>query len=145
MNDYPKILIHKGKHGDTLILCLNENKEQEAWLAMFHAIDQWEGYYDRYIEAGRELKWRDAARNGCWQAAKWLLEVRSLNEYEGVELELVYEPKELLQELNVQPCCKCKKFIPEEKMRPFGGSIFSNYMPAFICKPCDPREKNHEV
>ena len=140
-----KILVHDGKHGNTVIFCLNEEREEEAWLAMFHAIDQWTGYYDRFMDDTQELEWRDAARNGCWQSAKWLLEVRSQNEYEDVRMDSICTPRELLEDLDVKQCHQCKKFLRKEKMRAYPGNILSGDMPGFICKACDPRENNHRV
>lgn len=145
MSDYPKVLIQNGKHGDTVILCLNEDREKEAWLAMFHAMDQWTGYYDSFMEEPDEIELRDRAREGCWRSARDLLYMRDQHEYEGIDIQSVAGPRDLFKQLDIEKCDKCQTFLPKDQMRNYPGCIVTSELPGWVCKACDPLEKRDET
>lgn len=96
---YPKLLIHKGKHGDRYIVSNNPIEESEAWLAMFMAIDLWDGYYGLGGDAleGDEAVWYSEAKMGDTQAAENLLKARCGCEYEEVFTECIETPATLMK------------------------------------------------
>jgi hypothetical protein len=93
MTDYPKLLVHKGKHGDTNILIASVADEGPAWLAMFRSIDKWTGYYEYMDKHEREMY--EKAKEGEGWAAHYLLDGRSDCEYEEVYLESLHTPESL--------------------------------------------------
>lgn len=107
---YPKVLFHKGKYGDTLIPIQNEHEERLAWLAMFHVIREWEGYY-KGLESDQQIFY-DKAMRGDWKEAKWLLQARNTYEYEYIEMACVDTPTELFEKTGVQKCGRCNRWLP---------------------------------
>lgn len=101
MSDYPKLLIHRGKHGDRHIFCLNREAELRGWLALFMAMDKWDEFYDDLTNE-YEINWRDEARNGSREAARSLLTARDSCEYEMVYTECVITPTRLMRQINDQ-------------------------------------------
>ncbi len=101
---YPYLLVHRGKHDDRYIVANNNEEEQLAWLAMFRALDEWDGYYGGGEDMdGDEQAWYEGAKAGDWQCAKWLLDYRSDYEYEHVFGECISTPSELMEKLNEKP------------------------------------------
>jgi hypothetical protein len=95
--DYPKLLTHKGKHGDTHVVILTKESVGPAWLAMFHALDKWEEFY---VDLDAEqAECYDKANQGSWQHARALLVARSSYEYEEVIIESIYTPLSLEKRL----------------------------------------------
>lgn len=95
---YPKLLTHKGKHEDRKILIADPNSVGSAWLAMFRALDEWDGCYN--LLYGDEVAAYAGAKNGCVRHAKWLLEIRSSYEYEEVTIESIYTPINMKERLD---------------------------------------------
>ena len=97
---YPKLMIHKGKHDDRLILLLTPDDEGPAWLAMFNAMDQGDQLYSDLDEDENKayVMARTAPRlPSRWGAAKWLLQHRGGFgiEYENVYIVAIYTPATL--------------------------------------------------
>lgn len=88
---YPKLLIHRGKHGNRYILITDKSQEHDAWLMMFRTLDEWDDCY--YEVRGDEVKAYAAAKGGCGRAARFLLLVREGYEYESVEIEHLDTPQ----------------------------------------------------
>ena len=131
---YPKILTNFGKHGNTQILCQNEEQEHWAWLAMFHVFDQWTRHYDDLREV--ELGHYHLAKDGDWKSAQFLLESRSDYEYEGVEMQPASGPSDVFKQLNVVRCDYCLKFKNQVRMRSLPGVPYER-LPGHICEDCD--------
>ena len=94
----PKLLSHRGKHGDRHILITDESQEHDAWLVMFRALDEWDQCY--YELHGDEVEAYAAAKGGCGKAAKWLLQIRDSYEYEGMEIEHLETPESMRKHLD---------------------------------------------
>ncbi len=95
---YPKVLVHKGKHGNRYIFAADEVEEGQAWLVMFRSLDEWDGFYfDLDID---EEEAYAQAKKGSWRHAKWLLDVRSGYEYEKVDVEYLDTPKSMRKHLD---------------------------------------------
>lgn len=98
---YPKILTHYGKHGNTQIFCINESREKEAWIAMFHILNQDFQYEEYYCLDDDEGMAFDAAKKGDWKAAKWFCGLRSCREYERTEIESVSGPRTFFERMGI--------------------------------------------
>lgn len=140
---YPKILTHYGKHGNTQIFCINESREKEAWIAMFHIMDL-EFSYGEYELEGDEPMAYDLAMKGDWKAARWFLALRSDGEYERTDIESVSKPRDLLEQYDLRECTKCNQWLLRDRMRSVPGCIARSILPSHICKACDPWEKKDE-
>lgn len=99
---YPVLLTHYGKYGDRHIVANNKDEEAQAWLAMFRAMNEWDGFYYPEDMYGDEPAAYRGACEGRAGSAQWLLQLRSDYEYERVELECVDTPETLLEKLNAK-------------------------------------------
>jgi hypothetical protein len=84
-----KVLILKGKYGDTIVAARTPEEEGRAWLYLFKQIDNM-GYYVDLTSHERDILL--AARGGKAKAAKLLLDLRSDYEYEEIMVETAVEP-----------------------------------------------------
>jgi len=98
-DQYPVLLIHKGKHGDRYILATNNEEEELAWLAMFTSLNVEDDVYSCSKLVGSQRAWFDKACEGDTDAARWLLINRSDYEYEEVFTECIDTPFSLLNKL----------------------------------------------
>lgn len=77
------IIILKMKHGDYPVYARDDAERDRAYLHLFRLQDGY-GFYD-HVEAD-EAVWRDEARQGNAESARWLLDCRSRCGYEGIEI-----------------------------------------------------------
>ena len=84
-----KILVWKEKHEDVMVAARDEAEEARAWLYLFKHMDEM-GYYCDLD--GDEPEAYTEAKSGDWKGARWLLELRSICEYEEIEVEYITEP-----------------------------------------------------
>lgn len=105
MSDYPKLLIHRGKHGDRFVICLDMGAELRGWLAMFLAMDKWDRFYEDLTNED-EIEWRNIARKRIpavsSRAARNLLMAHDDYEYEEVSTEYVMTPTKLMEQIDDQ-------------------------------------------
>jgi len=84
-----KILVYRGKHGDSYWLARDAYERERAFTAMFTMLDEW-GFYVELPAGERELY--AYAKAGNPQASYKLLVLHQHYEYEGWSLETVVVP-----------------------------------------------------
>ena len=135
--ELPYLIVHRGKHGDRYILATDETEYKQAWLAMFHSIRKFDGYYEGWREWGLDQQeWYEMAMKGDWRGALWLLDYRSDHEYEDVFGVCISTPENDFKHLEMQRCDTCGNYF--DNCRAVPGCIVRSILPSHICKACDP-------
>ena len=135
MTKFPYLLTWNSKYGPVSIVAKNQDEMQDAYVAMFHLIENDLG--PRHLD-GDEPEFYARAMDGDWKAAKWFLEIRSSHEYEYVEGQCLSSPHRLLEQNGIHRCQKCNRYKPNT--RAVSGCVVRGILPFHICKSCDPRE-----